>query len=63
MNSKVTVIEIRSKVEEYHNKTSPYLKHVIKNIEKSNKWKIQLTIANNLIFSIDNDDEWITFKK
>ena len=57
------MIEIRSKVEEYHNKTSPYLKHVIKNIEKSNKWKIQLTIANNLIFSIDNDDEWITFKE
>ena len=44
-------------VEEYLNKIRPYLKDMINNLKKSNKWKIQLTIANNIISSIDNDEE------
>ena len=44
-------------VEEYLNKTSPYLKDIINNVKKSDTWKIQLTIANDCISSIDNDEE------
>ena len=44
-------------VEEYLNKISPYLKDIINNVKKSGIWKIQLTIANNFISSIDNDEE------
>ena len=44
-------------VEEYLNKIRPYLKDIINNLKKSDTWKIQLAIANNFIFSIDNDDE------
>ena len=43
--------------EEYLNKIRPYLKDIINNIKKSDSWKIQLTITNNLISSIDNDEE------
>ena len=30
---------------------------MINNLQKSDTWKIQLTIANNFISSIDNDEE------
>ena len=43
-------------VEEYLNKIRPYLKDIINNLKKSDTWKIQLTIANNFISSIDNDE-------
>ena len=43
-------------VEEYLNKIRPYLKDIINNLKKSDTWKSQLTIANNFIFSIDNDE-------
>ena len=42
-------------VEEYLNKIRPYLKDIINNLKKSDTWKIQLTIANNFISSIDNE--------
>ena len=42
-------------VEEYLNKIGPYLKDIMNNLKKSDSWKIQLTIANNFISSIDND--------
>ena len=42
-------------VEEYLNKTRPYLKDIINNLEKCDTWKIQLTIAINFIYSIDNE--------
>ena len=45
-------------VEKYLNNIRPYLKDIKNNLKKSDTWKIQLTIANNFIFSIDN-----TFKK
>ena len=44
-------------VEEYLNNIRPYLKDIINNLKKSDMWKIQLTIGNNFISSIDNDEE------
>ena len=44
-------------VEEYLHITGPYLKDIINNLNKSDTWKIQLTIANNIISSIGNDEE------
>ena len=44
-------------VEEYLNKIRLYLKDIINNLKNSDTWKIQLTITNNLISSIDNDEE------
>ena len=46
-------------VEEYLNKIRPYLKDIINNIKKSDTWKIQLTITNKLISTIDNDEELV----
>ena len=50
-------------VEEYLNKIAPYLKGIINNLKKSDAWKIQLTIANNSIFSIDNDEQRLMHSK
>ena len=47
----------RLSVEEYLNKIRPYLRDVI------NEWKIQLKIANNFIFSLDNDEECVIYSK
>ena len=44
-------------------KLSPYLKDIINNLKKSDTWKVQLTIVNNFIFSIDNDEEHVTHSK
>ena len=46
-------------VEEYLNKISPYLKDIINNLKKSGAWKIQSTIANNFISSIDNHEDHV----
>ena len=43
-------------VEEYLNKIRPYLKSIKNNLKKSGTWKIKLTIPNNFISSIDNDE-------
>ena len=45
------------------NKLSPYLKDIINNLKKSDTWKVQLTIVNNFIFSIDNDEEHVAHSK
>ena len=42
---------------------SPYLKDIINNLKKSDTWKIQLSIANNFISSIDNDEEHVMHSK
>ena len=61
---KVSVIEKKTRsVEEYLNKISPYLKDIINSVKKSDTWKIQLTTANNIISSIDNDDEHVMHLK
>ena len=44
-------------VEENLDKISLYLKVIKNNLKKSDTLKIQLTIAKNFIFSIDNDEE------
>ena len=49
-------------VEEYLNKIRPYLKDIINNLKKSDTWKIQLTVANN-IFSRDHDEERVMHSK
>ena len=49
-------------VEEYLNKIRPYLKD-INHLKNSFTWKIQLTIANNFISFIDNDEEQIMHSK
>ena len=50
-------------VEKYLNKISPYLKDRINNLKKYDKWRTQLTIANNFISSIDNDKERVLHSK
>ena len=41
-------------VEEYHNKIKPYLKDIINNLKKSDRWKIQLTTT--IFFSSEDDN-------
>ena len=50
-------------VEEYLNKIRPYLKDIINNLKKSDTWKIQLTVADNIIFSRDHDEERVMHSK
>ena len=58
---KVTVIEIKHY--QLKNVISPYLKDIINNFKKTDGWKIQLTIANNFISSIDNDEDHVMHSK
>ena len=61
---KVTVIEIKTpSVEEYFSKISSYLNSIINTLKKSDTWKIQLTVANNFISSLDNYEEWTMHSK
>ena len=39
------------------------LKDIINNLKKSDTWKIQLTIANNFISSIDNAEKRLMLSK
>ena len=50
-------------VEEYLNKISPYLRYIINNLKKLGTWRIQLTITNNFIFSIDNNEQHVMHSK
>ena len=50
-------------VEEYLNKTRPYLKKYINNLKKYDTGKIQLTIAINFISFKENDEERIIYIK
>ena len=50
-------------MEEYLNKIRPYLKYIISNLKKSDTSKIHLTLANNFICFIDNDEEHIMHSK
>ena len=57
------VIEIKHQLKNILIKIRPYLKDIINNLKKSDTWKIQLTIANNFISSIDNDEERVMHSK
>ena len=46
-------------VEEYLNKIRPHLKDIINDLKKADAWKIQLTIANNFVSFIDNNEEHV----
>ena len=55
-------------VEKYLNKeynilTRLYLKGIINILKKFDTWKIELTIANNFIYSIDNDEDCVMHSK
>ena len=50
-------------VGEYLYKIRPYLKDIINNLKKSDTWKMQLTIANKFVFSLDNDKEHVMHLK
>ena len=50
-------------VEEYLYKIRPYLKCIINNLKKSATWKIQVTIENNFISSVNNDKACIMHSK
>ena len=50
-------------VKEYLDKIKPYLRYIIINLQKSDIWKIQLTIAINFISSKDVDEERLMHSK
>ena len=50
-------------VEEWHKKIRPDLNYIINILKKTDIWKIQLTIANNFISSIDNLEEHLMHSK
>ena len=60
---KVTVIKIKITVKEYLIQMKPYLKDTITNLQKSGTWKVQLTIAVNVISCKDNDEEQVMHSK
>ena len=50
-------------VEECLNKIRPYLKDIKNNIEKTDTWTFKLTIRNNFISFMDNDEERVMHSK
>ena len=50
---------MNKKVEEYIHKIRPYIKDIIIELKKSDKWKMQLKIALNFMPSKDNDKECV----
>ena len=50
-------------IEKNTNKIRPYLKDIKNNLRKCEWWESQLTIANNFISSIDNDEESVMHSK
>ena len=50
-------------VEEYLHEIRQYLKEIINNLRRFDTWKIQLKIANNFLFSTDNDEEYVMHSK
>ena len=63
---KLIVIEIKQdwtlSIKEYHDEINPYLKNII-NLNKCDKWKIQLTMAINFMFSRDTDEKHVLHSK
>ena len=64
MNTKVKVIEIKYyQLKNILKKLEKNLKDIINNLKKYVQCKIQLTISNNFISSIDNDEEHVMHSK
>ena len=61
---KVMVIEIiHYKLNNMLIKLDFFLKDLINNPKKPDKWQVQLTIANNCVSSIDNGEELVMHQK
>ena len=64
MNTKITVIEIKHyQLKNILIKLYLNLKDIINNLKTIGTWKIQLTIANNFVSSIDNGEERVIHSK
>ena len=50
-------------IKEYLRKIRTYLKDSINNLKKPDRWKIQLTLAINLTFSKETDEERLMYAK
>ena len=50
-------------LEEYLNEIKPYLRDIIIDLQESDTWKIQLTIAINFIYSKDAEEEHVMHSK
>ena len=51
------------KLGKFLNEIKPYLNDIITDLQKSDTWKIQLTIAINFIYSVDSEKEQIMHSK
>ena len=51
------------KIKHYQLKNISIKLDIINKPQKSGTWKIQLTIANNIISSLDNDEECVMYSK
>ena len=49
----------KNTIDEYYNKTETYLRTIIIDLQNSDSWKIQLTIAINFISSKDSEKEHV----
>ena len=49
--------------DEYLNKIKPYLRDIIIDLQSSDTWKIQLTIALNFVSSKDTEDKRVITKR
>ena len=50
-------------IEEYHNKIRLFLNCIINDLQKSDLWKIQLTIAINFVSSKENGEDLVMHSK
>ena len=57
MNKKVIKVIGHLSLEEYLNRIKPYLKDITSDLQESDTWKIQLTVAISFISPKDADEE------
>ena len=61
---KVVVMEIKNlSVKEYLDKIKPYLRYIMIGFQKSDTWKIQLTMAINFVSSKYDDEQRVMHSK
>ena len=63
LNIKVTDKNKTLLVEEYFSKIRHYFQDIINNLKKSDTWKIQSTIAINIVSYKNNDEERVMHSK
>ena len=57
------MLYVIEKKKEHFDKTKPYLRDTIINLQKPDTWKVQLTIAINFISSKDFDEKCVMHSK